>query len=107
VRRGILAYCDASADGRAATMALLSTSDGRPLAFLREVVRVMARGFAAHLRAPLPPDDGGRTPVYRVVQGLAGVAMRHATQILRSAALMPRWRQGKIDAVGHSERQHG
>src|SRR5262249_39120670 len=52
VRNGILAYWRRSAAGRAATLALLSTADGRPLAYLRQLAAVVLRGFAGHLRSP-------------------------------------------------------
>jgi 2-polyprenyl-6-methoxyphenol hydroxylase-like FAD-dependent oxidoreductase len=91
LQRGIISYCYASATGRAATMALLSTADGRPLALLREVVRVAIRGFLAHLRAPLPPDDRG-TSVYRIVNGLFTAILHHVKQLLRNAAPLHRLR---------------
>jgi len=58
VRGGILAYWRDSAAGRAATLALLSTADGRPLVLVREIIAVMVRGFLAHLRRPLPANHG-------------------------------------------------
>ncbi len=107
VRRGILAYWQSSAASRAATMALLSTADGRPLALLREVVRVMATGFLAHLRAPMPPDDGGGMATYRIVIGLLAVALRHVKQILGNAPMSLRLRQNRTNTVGGGEQQHG
>jgi squalene monooxygenase len=105
VRRGILSYCRRSAARRAATMALLSTADSRPLALLREVVRVMTRGFLAHLRAPVPPD--GRMSAFRIMQGLVAEAIRHVTQITGSGPAMVRLGNGGFaDAgglVGHAE----
>ncbi len=106
VRRGILAYWQSSAASRAATMALLSTADGRPLALLREVVRVMATGFLAHLRAPMPPDDRGGMATYRIVKGLLAVALRHVRQILGNAPMSLRLRQNRTNTVG-GEQQHG
>src|SRR5262249_33205435 len=49
VQNGILAYWRDNAAGRAATLALLSTADGRPLALLRQFVAVMIRGFIENL----------------------------------------------------------
>jgi 2-polyprenyl-6-methoxyphenol hydroxylase-like FAD-dependent oxidoreductase len=49
VQNGILAYWRDNAAGRAATLALLSTADGRPFALLRQFVAVMIRGFIEHL----------------------------------------------------------
>ena len=56
VQAGILALWRDSSAGRSATLALLSTADGRPLALLRQMVGVTIRGFIAHLRNPLPAD---------------------------------------------------
>jgi 2-polyprenyl-6-methoxyphenol hydroxylase-like FAD-dependent oxidoreductase len=53
VRHGIFNHLRGSAGGRSATLALLSTADGRPLALLRQFVTVMARGFVVHLRNPV------------------------------------------------------
>jgi len=52
VRSGILAYWRHSASGRAETLALLSTADGRPLALLRQFMTVMVLGFATGRTAP-------------------------------------------------------
>jgi 2-polyprenyl-6-methoxyphenol hydroxylase-like FAD-dependent oxidoreductase len=49
LQNGILTYWRDSATGRAATLALLSTADGRALALLRQFVTVMMRGFVGHL----------------------------------------------------------
>lgn len=84
VQRGIVARCRANAAARAATMALLSTADGRPLALLREVVKVMAHGLVAHVGASRGTDHE-QTPLYRVVGGLAAAMLRHVRQIWRSA----------------------
>jgi squalene monooxygenase len=93
VRRGILIYCGASAAGRAATIALLSTVDGRPHVFLREVFKVMLRGVSAHLGSPPAVDQPGRVPFPRIVAGLCAVALRSVRSIVRTALLSPRWRQ--------------
>jgi hypothetical protein len=102
VQRGILSYCRGSAARRAATMALLSTADSRPIALIREVLRVMTRGFLAHLRAPLPPD---RRSAYRIMKGLVAEALRHVTQITGTGAAMVRLSHGQFldtgGAVGH------
>jgi 2-polyprenyl-6-methoxyphenol hydroxylase-like FAD-dependent oxidoreductase len=73
VRGGILRHLRASAAGRAATLALLSTADARLLALLRQFATVMVRGFMAHLRDPLPGDRIGRLRVATaLVAGLTG-----------------------------------
>lgn len=104
LRRGIISYCHASARGRAATMALLSTAEGRPLALLREVILVAIRGYLAHLRAPLPPDDRG-PKAYRMLKGLVSVVITHVKQILRNAAPVQRWRPSWLMAA--VSKQHG
>lgn len=92
MQRGVFAYCGRGAPARAAAMAVLSTADGRPLAVLREVGKVMVHGFLAHLRSPLSPDNKGVASTWRVAIGLTAAALRHVTQIVTSALPMLRWR---------------
>jgi 2-polyprenyl-6-methoxyphenol hydroxylase-like FAD-dependent oxidoreductase len=80
VQRGILALWRDSSAGRSATLALLSTADGRPLALMRQIVAVMVRGFLAHLRDPSQANrDAG--PV-RVARALIATLFQHLKQIL-------------------------
>jgi squalene monooxygenase len=103
VRRGILVYCRAGGSGRAATIALLSTVDGRPLALLREVVKVMRHGFVAHLRAPMPPDQGGVVSAGRILKGLIASALCRIKQMLGYVPALVRLRRAPADAL-HGER---
>jgi 2-polyprenyl-6-methoxyphenol hydroxylase-like FAD-dependent oxidoreductase len=80
VRSGILAHWRDSTAGRAATLALLSTADGRPLVLLRHIVAVMVRGFVAHVRNPSPEDSG--IGALTVAWSLLTSLFRHARQIL-------------------------
>ena len=80
VRSGILAYWRDSAAGRTATLALLSTADGRPLALLRQIITVMVRGFAAYLRSPSSTNRG--ISAIRVGWALFASLFRHIRQIL-------------------------
>jgi squalene monooxygenase len=80
VRAGILNYWRGSAAGRTATLALLSTADGRPLAMLRQIVAVMARGFIGHLRNPKSVDRS--TSAIRVAQVMLASLLRHTRQVL-------------------------
>jgi squalene monooxygenase len=80
VRGGILTYWRDSAAGRSATLALLSTADGRPFALLRQITTVMARGFIAHLRSPLPANHG--IGAVRVARALLASLWRHIKQVL-------------------------
>ena len=80
LRAGILAYWRDSAAGRTATLALLSTADGRPLALLRQIMAVMVRGVAAHWRNPSPANHG--IGAIRVGWALLATLLRHAWQVL-------------------------
>jgi squalene monooxygenase len=80
VRRGIISYWQGNGPGRVATLALLSTADGRPLALLRQILEVMVRGFAAHLRDPLPADRDIRC--VRVVHALFANLFGHLRKIV-------------------------
>jgi squalene monooxygenase len=80
VRGGILTYWRDSAAGRSATLALLSTADGRPLALLSQIVAVMVRGVVTHLRSPLPENHG--VSAIRVALALFAILFRHIRQVL-------------------------
>lgn len=81
VRGGIFRHLRGSAAGRSATLALLSTADGRPLALLLQFATVMLRGFIGHVRNPLPADrDVGRM---RVARALMASLFGHLREILR------------------------
>jgi squalene monooxygenase len=77
VQNGILTYWRDSAEGRVATLALLSTADGRPLALMRQFVAVMIRGFVAHVRSRA--DD--RVGTLRVARALLVALFRQVRQI--------------------------
>jgi 2-polyprenyl-6-methoxyphenol hydroxylase-like FAD-dependent oxidoreductase len=83
LRSGILAYWRDSAAGRTATLALLSTADGRPLALLRQIIAIMVRGFVAHSRSPSPANHG--IGAIRVGWVLFASLLRHIRQILIGA----------------------
>jgi 2-polyprenyl-6-methoxyphenol hydroxylase-like FAD-dependent oxidoreductase len=80
VRAGILAYWRDSGAGRSATLALLSTADGRPVALLRQILMVMVRGFVAHLYSPLPANHG--VGAIRAARALFASLFRHIRQVL-------------------------
>jgi squalene monooxygenase len=77
VQNGIIAYWRDNAAGRAATLALLSTADGRPLALLRHFVAVMIRGFIDHLCS----RAGGRAGTLRLARALVVALARQVRQI--------------------------
>ena len=77
VQKGILAYWRDNAAGRAATLALLSTADGRPLALLRQFVAVMIRGFIEHLYE----RRNGRAGTLRLPRALVAALARQIKQM--------------------------
>jgi 2-polyprenyl-6-methoxyphenol hydroxylase-like FAD-dependent oxidoreductase len=87
VRRGIISHWRYSKRGRVATLALLSTADGRPLSLLRQIVTVMMRGLMAHLRSPLSDE---RVTTVRIAQVLIGNLWRNARLVLRASRPPPR-----------------
>jgi flavin-dependent dehydrogenase len=87
VRRGIISHWRYSKRGRVATLALLSTADGRPLSLLRQIVTVMMRGLMAHLRSPLSDD---RVTTVRIAQVLVGNLWRNVRLVLRASRPPPR-----------------
>ncbi|MEY9706397.1 FAD-dependent oxidoreductase [Bradyrhizobium diazoefficiens] len=97
VRRGILDYCEASRAARSVTLALLSTADGRPQVLVREFIRVMVRGFAAHIRAPLPPETTGLRSACTIALGLVAAALGHVRQILDRISWPVRLRRAPPD----------
>ena len=86
VRGGMLAHWRVSAAARSATLALLSTAEGRPLALLRRIVVVMVRGFVAHLRQPMPVKK--RMAALPIAGALVAMLFRQIRRIL--AGLPPR-----------------
>jgi 2-polyprenyl-6-methoxyphenol hydroxylase-like FAD-dependent oxidoreductase len=80
LRGGILSYWRDSAAGRTATLALLSTADGRPLALLRQTIAVTLRGFAVHLRSPSPTNQG--LGAIRIGCALLAGLVRHIRHIV-------------------------
>ena len=79
VRSGILSHWQSSASGRVATLALLSTADGRPLALLRQIVAVMMRGLIVHLRSSRSNE---KVATAGIANALARNLFRHIRQIL-------------------------
>lgn len=81
IRRGILTHWQHNADGRAATMALLSTADGRPSVLLRHIAAVMARGLVAHIRSPSSTE--GAVGALSLTCSLAADLFRNVRHIAR------------------------
>jgi len=90
VRRGIILHWQRNARSRVASLALLSTANGRPTALLRQILEVMVRGFAVHLRNPLPEDSEIRP--LRVARALVANLFGHLRAVVfasRSFARLP------------------
>jgi len=80
VREGIITVWQNNAASRSATVALLSTADGRPFALTRQIIAVMIRGFAAHVRNPKPENRGvGAMSVARL---LVATLFRNVRQVV-------------------------
>jgi 2-polyprenyl-6-methoxyphenol hydroxylase-like FAD-dependent oxidoreductase len=82
VRSGILSHWQTSATGRVATLALLSTADGRPLTLLRQITTIMIRGLIAHLRGSASEEN---VTTARVAKTLVGNLLGHIRQVLRGS----------------------
>jgi 2-polyprenyl-6-methoxyphenol hydroxylase-like FAD-dependent oxidoreductase len=82
VQGGILAMWRDSAAGRSATLALLSTADGRPFALLRQILVAMVRGFITHLRNPDLADRN--IGALSMAGALATYLLRHLRNVARS-----------------------
>jgi 2-polyprenyl-6-methoxyphenol hydroxylase-like FAD-dependent oxidoreductase len=82
VREGIFSRLDASASARTATLALLSTADGRPSALIRQVVAAMARGMMAEVVDRRGAGTGQRVMAYRTMIGLGTIFFRQIGQIM-------------------------
>jgi Squalene epoxidase len=98
MRRGILVYCAARSARRTATMALLSTADGRPLA-----LKVTAHGFLAHLRAPATSDGRGVIATLRILRGLAACAAGYARQAFGGVPHAPLLRRADDEDGGDAQ----
>jgi 2-polyprenyl-6-methoxyphenol hydroxylase-like FAD-dependent oxidoreductase len=80
VRGGILALWRDNAAARSATVALLSTADGRPFALTRQIIAVMVHGFVAHWRDPKPENRG--IGIFSVARFLLATVIRNVRQVV-------------------------
>jgi squalene monooxygenase len=80
MRNGVFALWRDRSVGRSATLALLSTADGRPLALMRQMIAAMARGFLHHIRHPSPADRGHDT--FSIVWAILAILFRRIRQVL-------------------------
>jgi flavin-dependent dehydrogenase len=80
LRQGLLRYWESSPRGRAASMTLLSTEEGRMSVMAREYAWVVRYTLAGLLTWPEPRPLGVRT---RAAFGLSLAALRYAGEMLR------------------------
>jgi squalene monooxygenase len=80
LRQGLLRYWESSPRGRAASMTLLSTEEGRMSVMAREYAWVVRYTLAGLLTRPEPRPLGVRT---RAAFGLSRAALRYAGEMLR------------------------
>jgi squalene monooxygenase len=83
VRAGILALWRDSAEARSATVALLSTADGRLFALVRQIIAAIIRGFVTHIRSPKPENRG--IGIISLVRVLMGSLVRNLRRVLKGA----------------------
>ena len=88
VRDGMLAYWRDSAAARSATLALLSTADGRPIALLRRIVAVMIRGFLGHVRGPAKANK--EVSSFLIASSMLATLYQHVRQVLRRSVVSVR-----------------
>lgn len=93
VRGGIFTHLKRSPAGRSATLALLSTADGRPLSLLAQFAAVIVRGFIAHLRSPVPADCN---------VGRMGVASKLVAALFGQLRELLRGSKSSVPAPGRS-----
>jgi Squalene epoxidase len=82
VRRGILKYWRESPAGRTASMALLSTADGRLRTLIWQFILVVIYGIRAEARAPFNRAKDRRGVSYASVRGLLTMLARQTGQVL-------------------------
>jgi len=92
VQRGIMDYWRYSSAGRRASMALLSTADGRLTALIHQFARVVLHGLLAEARDPTEAARGRFRGAYRLVRDLSNVLARQLWQVLGKCRTIWTWR---------------
>ena len=82
VRRGIMDYWRHSTSGRRASMALLSTADGRLFTLIHQFVRVAVHGVVAEVRDPVETAKDKSHGAYHLIRDLLSVLARQLWQVL-------------------------
>ena len=90
VQRGIIHYWRHSPAGRKASMALLSTADGRLGALIHQFARVVLHGLLAETRDPIETRDSPRS-AYGLARDLSGVLARQLWQVLGKCRTIWTW----------------
>lgn len=88
VRRGILKYWSESSTGRSASMALLSTADGRLFTLIRQFILVVIHGVLAEVRAPAEKPGDRLCGPYPVVRGQLIMLVRQLGQVLAKCRML-------------------
>jgi squalene monooxygenase len=91
VQRGIIHYWRHSPGGRRASMALLSTADGRLTALIHQFARVVLHGLLAEMRDPAETARGGPRSAYGLARDLSSVLVRQLWQVLGKCRTIWTW----------------
>lgn len=88
VRRAVLRYWRDSSNGPAATLALLSTADGRLLALIRQFVKVLVHGFLAEVSEWWSAGSGRHRGPRRSLYALLSILARQLKQVFGKCRLV-------------------
>lgn len=91
VQRGIIDYWRHSSSGRRASMALLSTADGRLTALIHQFARVVLHGLLAETRDPTDTTRHGPRSAYGLARDLSSVLARQLWQVLGKCRTIWTW----------------
>ncbi len=91
VRRGIMDYWRHSSSGRQASMALLSTADGRLATLFHQFVRVVFHGIFAEARDPVETATGRSHGTGHLMRGLLGVLAHQLWQVMGKCRAILAW----------------
>jgi 2-polyprenyl-6-methoxyphenol hydroxylase-like FAD-dependent oxidoreductase len=91
VQRGIIDYWRHSSAGKRASMALLSTADGRLTALIHQFARVVLHGLLAEARHPAETSRDRPRSAYRLARDLSIVLARQLWQVLGKCRTIWTW----------------
>ena len=104
VQRGILKYWRERSAGRTASMALLSTADGRLLTLICQFILVVIHGVLAEVRAPAEKAGDRPCSPHRFVLSLLIVLVRQLRQVLEKCRMIS---VGECNSPMGVQRGHG